>query len=150
MSNLPPPPANRWTRDYVFDILRDLGIHYIFGVPGTNEIPIIDGCSYPENNVTYIECLHENIAIGAAREAGVPLHHFLDKIGADPTARYVGFKCFDDYSTVLDMPNGLARGVRRGGAIAIDGAVRRCLRSAGMPDCAGAADRGRFSRPAAA
>lgn len=58
--------ATRWTRDYVFDILRDLGIHYIFGVPGTNEIPIIDGTSYPENEVRYIECLHENIAIGAA------------------------------------------------------------------------------------
>src|SRR5919202_3393742 len=56
----------RWTRDYVFDILRHLGIHHIFGVPGTNEIPIIDGCSYPENQVRYIECLHENIAIGAA------------------------------------------------------------------------------------
>ena len=56
----------RWVRDYVFDILRDLGIHYIFGVPGTNEIPIIDGTSYPENEVEYIECLHENIAIGAA------------------------------------------------------------------------------------
>ena len=56
----------RWTRDYVFDALKDLGIHYIFGVPGTNEIPIIDGTSYPENEVQYIECLHENIAIGAA------------------------------------------------------------------------------------
>ena len=56
----------RWTRDYLFDILRELGIHYIFGVPGTNEIPIIDGTSYPENGVQYIECLHENIAIGAA------------------------------------------------------------------------------------
>ncbi|RFM37020.1 thiamine pyrophosphate-binding protein [Chitinophaga silvisoli] len=58
--------STRWTRDYVFDILKDLGIHYIFGVPGTNEIPIIDGTSYPENGVRYIECLHENIAIGAA------------------------------------------------------------------------------------
>lgn len=56
----------RWTRDYVFDALKDLGIHYIFGVPGTNEIPIIDGTSYAENGVRYIECLHENIAIGAA------------------------------------------------------------------------------------
>jgi benzoylformate decarboxylase len=56
----------RWTRDYIFDILRELGIHSIFGVPGTNEIPIIDGTSYPENGVQYIECLHENIAIGAA------------------------------------------------------------------------------------
>lgn len=59
-------PTKRWTRDYVFDVLKDLGIHYIFGVPGTNEIPIIDGTSYPENGVRYIECLHENIAIGAA------------------------------------------------------------------------------------
>ncbi len=56
----------RWTRDYIFDVLRLLGIHTIFGVPGTNEIPIIDGTSYPENQVRYIECLHENIAIGAA------------------------------------------------------------------------------------
>lgn len=56
----------RWARDYVFDILHELGIHFIFGVPGTNEIPIIDGTAYPENEVQYIECLHENIAIGAA------------------------------------------------------------------------------------
>jgi benzoylformate decarboxylase len=58
--------ATRWTRDYVFDVLRALGIRYIFGVPGTNEIPIIDGTSYPENEVQYIACLHENIAVGAA------------------------------------------------------------------------------------
>ena len=62
-------PTGRWTRDYVFDILKDLGIHHIFGVPGTNEIPIIDGTSYPENEVSYVECLHENIAIGAAMGA---------------------------------------------------------------------------------
>jgi benzoylformate decarboxylase len=60
------PQPNRWTRDYLFDALKDLGIHYIFGVPGTNEIPLIDGTSYPDNDVRYIECLHENIAIGAA------------------------------------------------------------------------------------
>lgn len=62
----PPTQPKRWTRDYVFDVLKDLGIHYIFGVPGTNEIPIIDGTSYPDNKVRYIECLHENIAMGAA------------------------------------------------------------------------------------
>src|SRR5262245_26313879 len=66
MARKPNSESQRWTRDYLFDILRELGIHYIFGVPGTNEIPIIDGTSYPENNVQYIECLHENIAIGAA------------------------------------------------------------------------------------
>ncbi|MEO6920067.1 MAG: thiamine pyrophosphate-binding protein [Collimonas sp.] len=68
--------STRWARDYVFDILSELGIHYIFGVPGTNEIPIIDGTSYPENEVEYIECLHENIALGAAmgsaRMTGLP------------------------------------------------------------------------------
>jgi len=59
-------PPQRWARDYVFDVLHSLGIHYIFGVPGTNEIPIIDGTSYARNEVRYIECLHENIALGAA------------------------------------------------------------------------------------
>lgn len=54
----------RRTRDYVFDVLNEIGIKYIFGVPGTNEIPIIDGCT--EDGVQYIECLHENIAMGAA------------------------------------------------------------------------------------
>ncbi len=63
------PTRQRWARDYVFDILSELGIHQIFGVPGTNEIPIIDGTSYPENQVEYIECLHENIALGAAMGA---------------------------------------------------------------------------------
>jgi len=56
----------KWIRDYLFDALRDLEIRYIFGVPGTNEIPIIDGCDILSNQVTYIQCLHENIAMGAA------------------------------------------------------------------------------------
>jgi hypothetical protein len=29
-------------RDIVFDYLRDLGVACLFGVPGTNEIPLID------------------------------------------------------------------------------------------------------------
>jgi benzoylformate decarboxylase len=58
--------ATRWVRDYVFDILKDLGIRYIFGVPGTNEAPIIDGCYVEGNDVKYVLCLHENIAMGAA------------------------------------------------------------------------------------
>lgn len=80
--------GRRWTRDYVFDILRELGIRYIFGVPGTNEIPIIDGCSDEANGVKYIECLHENIATGAAMgyarmtgKPGVILVHVTPGIG---------------------------------------------------------------------
>lgn len=80
--------TGRWTRDYLFDILRDLGIKQIFGVPGTNEIPIIDGTDIASNGVTYVECLHENIAIGAAmgsaRMTGLPgilLVHITPGIG---------------------------------------------------------------------
>ncbi|EAQ84253.1 hypothetical protein CHGG_10657 [Chaetomium globosum CBS 148.51] len=62
---LPQRPP-RWARDYLFDVCRELGITRIFGVPGVNEIPWIDGTSYPENGVEYVECLHENIAMGAA------------------------------------------------------------------------------------
>jgi benzoylformate decarboxylase len=63
-------------RDVVFDYLRDLGVEYLFGVPGSNEIPLIDGTAVAANGVTYVPCLHENIAIGAAmgyaRQSGKP------------------------------------------------------------------------------
>jgi benzoylformate decarboxylase len=63
-------------RDVVFDYLRDLRVEYLFGVPGTNEIPLIDGTSVAENGVRYIPCMHENIAVGAAlgyaRASGKP------------------------------------------------------------------------------
>jgi len=35
--------------------------------------------------------------------SGVPLHVFLQRVGADLKARYVSFKCFDGYSTSIDM-----------------------------------------------
>ena len=39
--------------------------------------------------------------------SGVPLHVFLRRIGADLRARYVAFKCFDSYSTSIDMASAL-------------------------------------------
>jgi DMSO/TMAO reductase YedYZ molybdopterin-dependent catalytic subunit len=39
--------------------------------------------------------------------AGVPLGDFLRRIGADTTARYLGFKCADGYYGSLDMPSAL-------------------------------------------
>ncbi|MFI6211219.1 thiamine pyrophosphate-binding protein [Nocardia brasiliensis] len=59
-------PGKKLGRDIIFDYLRDAGIEYAFGVPGTHEIPLIDGTTIPENGVSYIPCLHENIALGAA------------------------------------------------------------------------------------
>ena len=38
---------------------------------------------------------------------GVTLRSFLERIGADLSARYVGFKCADDYFTSIDMPTAL-------------------------------------------
>jgi DMSO/TMAO reductase YedYZ molybdopterin-dependent catalytic subunit len=38
---------------------------------------------------------------------GAPLHVFLQRVGADLGARYVSFKCFDGYSTSIDMPSAL-------------------------------------------
>jgi DMSO/TMAO reductase YedYZ molybdopterin-dependent catalytic subunit len=39
--------------------------------------------------------------------SGVPLKIFLQHIGADLRARYVGFDCFDDYSSSIDMASAL-------------------------------------------
>jgi benzoylformate decarboxylase len=82
------PEPSRTGRDVVYDYLRDVGVRYVFGVPGTNEVPLIDGRSpshhvKPQNgsspdsaSVDYVPCLHENIAVGAAmgyaRGSGVP------------------------------------------------------------------------------
>ncbi len=39
--------------------------------------------------------------------SGIPLRDFLHRVGADLRARYVGFECFDDYSSSIDMASAL-------------------------------------------
>lgn len=39
--------------------------------------------------------------------SGVPLRTFLERIGADLRAKYVAFKCHDDYSSSIDMATAL-------------------------------------------
>jgi DMSO/TMAO reductase YedYZ molybdopterin-dependent catalytic subunit len=39
--------------------------------------------------------------------SGVNLRHFLERIGADLTAKYVAFKCNDDYTESIDMATAL-------------------------------------------
>ena len=39
--------------------------------------------------------------------SGVPLRTFLERVGADLKARYVAFKCADDYSGSIDMASAL-------------------------------------------
>jgi DMSO/TMAO reductase YedYZ molybdopterin-dependent catalytic subunit len=50
-------------------------------------------------------CIEGWSAIGDWR--GVPFRTFLERIGADTTAKYVGFKCADRYYSSLDMQTSL-------------------------------------------
>ena len=58
-----------------------------------------------EAQVTRHICIEGWSQIG--QWSGVPLHVFLQRVGADLKARYVSFKCFDGYSTSIDMPSAL-------------------------------------------
>lgn len=58
-----------------------------------------------EMQVTRHICVEGWSAIG--KWGGVRFASFLRRIGADTTAKYVGFKCADDYYTSIDMPTAL-------------------------------------------
>ena len=58
-------------------------------------------------DITRLICIEGWSAIG--QWGGVPLKTFLEYIGADTTARFVGFKCADRYYSSLDMPTALHR-----------------------------------------
>ncbi|MBV8522868.1 MAG: molybdopterin-dependent oxidoreductase [Acetobacteraceae bacterium] len=53
------------------------------------------------SQITRHVCVEGWSAIGKWR--GVPFRTFLERVGADTSARYVGFRCFDNYSTSIDM-----------------------------------------------
>lgn len=57
------------------------------------------------DQVTRHICVEGWSAIG--KWGGVPFADFLRRIGADTSAKYVGFKCADDYHTSIDMPTAL-------------------------------------------
>ena len=93
-----------------------------------NEVPAIDGATYrlelagkirsrkswslaelaalPQvSQVTRHICVEGWSAIG--KWGGVRFSDFLERIGADTTAKYVGFKCADDYYGSIDMATAL-------------------------------------------
>lgn len=57
------------------------------------------------SQVTRHICVEGWSAIG--KWGGVRFSDFLQRVGADTTARYVGFKCADDYYTSIDMETAL-------------------------------------------
>ena len=95
---------------------------------GEDEVPAVDASSYrlevtglvadrhvwtldelramPQTDqITRHICVEGWSAIG--KWGGVPFASFLKRIGADLSAKYVGFKCADDYYTSIDMPTAL-------------------------------------------
>jgi DMSO/TMAO reductase YedYZ molybdopterin-dependent catalytic subunit len=58
-----------------------------------------------ETQITRHICVEGWSMIG--KWTGTPLHVFLERIGADTTARYVGFECADGYYEGLDMQTAL-------------------------------------------
>lgn len=57
------------------------------------------------SQVTRHICVEGWSAIG--KWSGTPLRAFLERVGADTTAKYVGFKCADDYYSSIDMASAL-------------------------------------------
>ncbi|MBY0578277.1 MAG: molybdopterin-dependent oxidoreductase [Burkholderiales bacterium] len=57
------------------------------------------------SQITRLICVEGWSAMG--KWTGVPLRHFLERVGADLSAKYVGFKCLDDYYTSIDMASAL-------------------------------------------
>ncbi|PRH41332.1 molybdopterin-binding protein [Burkholderia vietnamiensis] len=95
---------------------------------GIDEVPDVDGSNYrlqigglvtgkrtwtlPElyalphaEQITRHICVEGWGAIG--RWGGTPFREFLQRIGADTSAKYVGFKCADDYYGSIDMATAL-------------------------------------------
>lgn len=58
-----------------------------------------------QTQVTRHICVEGWSAIG--KWGGVPFSHFLRRVGADTTAKYIGFQCADDYFTSIDMATAL-------------------------------------------
>ena len=57
------------------------------------------------DQITRHICVEGWSAIG--KWGGVTFSNFLSRVGADTSAKYVGFKCADDYYTSIDMPTAL-------------------------------------------
>ena len=110
-------PESRITRPFPFN-----------GYYSEDEVRVIDGSKYklelagkisekkpwtlPElyalpqvSQVTRHICVEGWAAIG--KWSGVRFSDFLQRVGADTTAKYVGFQCADDYYGSIDMPTAL-------------------------------------------
>jgi DMSO/TMAO reductase YedYZ molybdopterin-dependent catalytic subunit len=107
------------------DAVKDFRYNAYFG---EDKVPNIDGASYklilsglvenrrpwslPElyalpqtSQITRHVCVEGWSMIG--KWSGVPFRAFLERVGADLTAKYVGFECADGYYSSIDMASAL-------------------------------------------
>lgn len=113
----PTYPESMITRPFPFNAFYDIedvpevdGNSFLLKVSGrvADKRPwtLADLAKLPQaTQVTRHICVEGWSAIG--KWGGVPFSLFLKRIGADLTARYVGFQCADGYSTSIDMPTAL-------------------------------------------
>ncbi len=85
-------------------------LHYVLKVSGLvnskKPITLHDLQAMTQTSqVTRHICVEGWSAIG--KWGGVPFKEFLERIGADLTAKYIGFKCADGYYQSIDMPTAL-------------------------------------------
>lgn len=52
-------------RDILLDAMQAQGISFLFGNPGTTELPVVDGCCV-QRNIRYVMALHEDISVAMA------------------------------------------------------------------------------------
>lgn len=57
------------------------------------------------SQITRLVCVEGWSAIG--QWGGIPFRNFLERVGADLSAKYIGFRCADDYYTSIDMASAL-------------------------------------------
>ena len=93
-SEVPQIDAN----DYKLELTGMIGDKKAWSLPELHALP-------QTTQVTRHICVEGWSAIG--KWSGVRFSTFLERIGADLTARYVGFKCADDYYNSIDMATAL-------------------------------------------
>jgi len=75
-------------------------------VENTKSWTLAELTALPEvNQITRHVCVEGWSAIGSW--SGTPLRDFLKLVGADTKAKYVWFRCADDYTSPIDMPTAL-------------------------------------------
>jgi len=74
--------ATRTGADYFVEALEQYGVEYLFGNPGTTELPIME--SLPDSELEYVMAPHEDVAVGMAAGYASVRRQRADEIDGTP------------------------------------------------------------------